>query len=108
MTEGVKIRSRISLLKNNLKRMKRIGMDNMSDKIYTVDRIEEDIAVLTRYDDAGDEHEYNILLDYLPENLKESDMLRFNTETNTYSVDKAKTEQTKSDLEERLRKLFKK
>ncbi|MCL2772428.1 MAG: DUF3006 domain-containing protein [Oscillospiraceae bacterium] len=80
----------------------------MSYKIYTVDRIEENIAVLTRYDDDSDEHEYNIPVCDLPENVKESDMLRFDTETNTYAIDKEKTSQTKADLEERFRKLFKK
>jgi len=79
----------------------------MSYKIYTVDRIEEDIAVLTRYDDDSDTHEYNIMLDYLPANVKESDMLRFDNDTYAYTIDKEKTEQTKADLEERFLKLFK-
>jgi len=80
----------------------------MSYKIYTVDRIEEDIAVLTRYDDDSDEREYNIMLSYLPENVKESDILRFDTENYSYTVDGEKTRQVKKNLEERFRKLFKK
>ena len=71
--------------------------------VYTVDRIEENIAVL--YDD--EENESNVDVSLLPENIKESDIIRFNPENGVYTIDTEKTAQVKADLEERFRKLFK-
>jgi len=76
----------------------------MCGKNYTVDRIEEDIAVL--FDD--DENKTDIHISELPENLKEGDILRFNQESNIYIIDNIKTEEVKSNIEERFKKLFKK
>jgi len=76
----------------------------MSYKYYTVDRIESDIAVLI--DD--DENKLDIPVSKLPENLKESDILRFDEESGAYIIDKERTEQVKASIEERFRKLFKK
>ena len=76
----------------------------MSYKFYTVDRIEEDIAVL--YND--DENKSDIPVAELPENLKEGDILRFDEENQTYIIDKDKTLQVKSNIEDRFKKLFKK
>ena len=73
-------------------------------KFYTVDRIEEDIAVL--YDD--DENKSDIPVADLPENLKEGDILRFDEENQTYIIDKDKTKQVKSNIEDRFKRLFKK
>ena len=78
----------------------------MSDKFYTVDRIEEDIAVL--YERDGEEHKTDIPVTELPENIKEGDILRFDEETKTFIIDSEKTEQVKSNIEERFKKLFKK
>ena len=78
----------------------------MSYKFYTVDRIEEDIAVL--YERGGDENKLDIHVSELPENLKEGDILRFDEESNIYTVDIEKTGQDKSNIEERFKKLFKK
>ena len=76
----------------------------MCCKYYTVDRIEEDIAVL--YDD--DENKSDIPVSELPEDLKEGDILRFNEENETYVIDKDRTVQVKLSMEERFKKLFKK
>ena len=76
----------------------------MSCKNYTIDRIEEDIAVLI--DD--DENKSDIPVSELPENLKEGDILRFDEENETYMIDKNRTEQVKASFEKRFRKLFKK
>ena len=76
----------------------------MSYKFYTVDRIEEDIAAL--YDD--DDNKKDIPVSELPGNIKEGDILRFDEESETYVVDKDKTEQVKVSIEERFKKLFKK
>ena len=76
----------------------------MSYKNYTIDRIEEDIAVL--FDD--DDIKTDIPVSELPENIKEGDILHFDEESQTYAVDKAQTEQVKSSMEQRFKKLFKK
>lgn len=76
----------------------------MLNKIYTVDRIEDGIAVL--YDE--DENKSDIAVTDLPENVKEGDILRFDFENNAYTIDKEKTAQVKSDLQERFKKLIKK
>ena len=76
----------------------------MCGKNYTVDRIEEDIAVL--FDD--DENKTDIHISELPKNLKEGDILRFDEESNIYIIDNRKTEEIKSNIEERFKKLFKK
>ncbi|MCL1859683.1 MAG: DUF3006 domain-containing protein [Oscillospiraceae bacterium] len=76
----------------------------MSYKYYTIDRIEEDIAVL--FDD--DENKSDIPVSELPENIKESDILKFDAENNIYTIDYESTEQRKSSLEKRFKKLFKK
>lgn len=82
----------------------------MSHKFYTVDRIEEDTAVL--YDrekrEKDEENKLNIAVADLPENIKEGDILRFDEEDKTYTIDKDKTEQVKASIEERFKKLFKK
>ena len=78
----------------------------MSYKFYTVDRIEEDIAVL--YERGGDENKLDIHVSELPENLKEGDILQFDDESDTYIIDYEKTEQVKTSIEERFKKLFKK
>jgi len=75
----------------------------MSCKNYTVDRIEDDIAVL--FDD--DENKTDVPISELPENIKEGDILSFDEENQTYTVDKNKTEQVKSSMEQRFKKLFK-
>jgi len=76
----------------------------MSYKFYTVDRIEEDIAVL-----YGDETnvKIDIPVSELPENLKEGDILRFDEECQAYNIDKEKTEQVKAAISARFKKLFK-
>jgi len=76
----------------------------MCYKYYTVDRIEENIAVL--FDD--DDNKSDVPVSELPEGLKEGDILRFDEEDKTYVIDKEKTEQTKLSIEERFKKLFKK
>ena len=76
----------------------------MSCKFYTIDRIENNIAVL--FDD--DENKSNIPVSELPEDIKEGDILRFDEESEVYVIDKEKTEQVKASIEERFRKLFKK
>ena len=76
----------------------------MAYKFYTIDRIEEDIAVM--FDD--DDIKSDIPVSELPENIKEGDILCFDEETQAYTVDKAKTAQVGADLESRFRKLFKK
>jgi len=76
----------------------------MSYKIYTVDRIEGDIAVLYDHDD----HKSDIPLAELPEGLKESDILHFCEENKTYIIDKEQTRLIKSSIEDRFKKLFKK
>jgi len=70
--------------------------------LYTVDRIEENIAVL--YDE--EENQTDIPVCELPENVKESDILRFDAENNEYIIEIEQTAQVKSDLEERLKKLL--
>lgn len=76
----------------------------MSYKFYTVDRIEEDIAVL--YDD--NDIKSDVPVSELPPNIKESDILRFYEETKTYIIDEEKTKETKADIKERFKSLFKK
>jgi len=76
----------------------------MCYKNYTVDRIEEDIAVL--FDD--EENKIDIPVSELPEDIKEGDILRFDEENQTYMIDKSKTEERKENIQERFRKLFKK
>ena len=76
----------------------------MSLKFYTVDRIEEDFAVL--FDD--NDNKTDIHVSELPENLKEGDILRFDEYSQAYTIDREKTEQTKSSISERFKKLFKK
>ena len=76
----------------------------MSYKNYTVDRIEEDIAVLFDNED----NKTDIHVSALPENLKEGDILRFDEETQAYTIDSEKTAQVKSSIEERFKKLFRK
>jgi hypothetical protein len=76
----------------------------MSCKFYTVDRIEGDFAVL--YD--GEDNKSDIPVTGLPENLKEGDILRFDEENNIYVIDKERTGQVKSNIEDRFKKLFKK
>ena len=76
----------------------------MCYKYYTVDRIENDIAVLIN----DDENKSDIPVCELPEGLKEGDILRFDEEDETYVIDKERTEQVKASIEERFRKLFKK
>lgn len=79
-------------------------------KFYTVDRIEEDIAVLYSREETEKDKEIKIDIPVaeLPENIKEGDILRFDEEYKTYFIDKEKTEQVKSNIEERFKKLFKK
>ena len=72
-------------------------------KYYTVDRIEENIAVL--YDD--DDNKSDVPVINLPENIKEGDILKFGVESQTYTIDKEKTEQVGASIEERFKKLFK-
>jgi len=79
----------------------------LNNKTYTVDRIEDGIAVL--YDE--DEKKLDIAVTDLPENvkdIKEGDILGFDAEKNAYTIEKEKTAQVKTALEERLKKLFKK
>ena len=78
----------------------------MAYKFYTVDRIEEDIAVL--YERDGEENKTDIHVSELPEDIKEGDILKFDEENSTYTIDKEQTEQVKTNIEERFRKLFKK
>ena len=73
-------------------------------KFYTVDRIEGDIAVL--YDDG--DNKSDIAVSELPEDLKEGDILRFDEENGVYIIDKEKTREIKSIIEDRFKKLFKK
>ena len=77
----------------------------MSYKFYTVDRIEEDIAVL--YERDGDENKTDIHVSELPEDIKEGDILKFDEENSTYIIDKEQTEQVGASIEERFKKLFK-
>jgi len=76
----------------------------MPYKFYTIDRIEEDFAVM--FDD--DDNKTDMHISKLPENVKEGDILRFDEENQTYMIDNEKTAQTKASIEERFRKLFKK
>jgi len=76
----------------------------MSYKIYTVDRIEEDTAVL--YDE--NDNKSDIPAADLPEGIKEGDILRFDAENQVYTIDEEKTARTKSCISERFKKLFKK
>ena len=78
----------------------------MAVKFYRIDRIEENIAVL--YD--GDDKKSDIPVENLPENIKEGDILRFDEdeEYKTYIIDVEKTNQEKTDITERFKKLFKK
>jgi hypothetical protein len=76
----------------------------MCYKYFTVDRIEEDIAVLI--DD--DENKSDIPVFQLPEGLKEGDILCFDEEKETYVINKERTEQVGASIEERFKKLFKK
>jgi hypothetical protein len=78
----------------------------MSCKFYTVDRIEEDIAVL--YERGGEESKTDIPAAELPEYIKEGDILQFDEESKTYTVDCESTARVKADIEERFRKLFRK
>ena len=72
-------------------------------KNYTIDRIEEDIAVL--FDDGDNKSDVPVI--NLPENIKEGDILKFDEENQTYTVDYESTEQRKESLEKRFKKLFK-
>ena len=76
----------------------------MSYKFYTVDRIEEDIAVIFDEDD----NKLDVPVTDFTVKLKEGDILRFDEETNAYTIDKEKTAQTKADIQERFSRLFKK
>ena len=67
---------------------------------YTVDRIEGNFAVLE--DENGNVRD--VKLDGLPDNIKESDILKF--ENDIYIIDEKRTKQVKKDLENRLKKLF--
>ena len=73
-------------------------------KIYTIDRIEEDVAVL--YD--GGDNKSDVAVEKLPENIKEGDILIYDEENQTYIIDREKTQEVKSNIEERFKKLFKK
>jgi len=76
----------------------------MSCKNYTVDRIEEDIAVL--FDD--DDNKSALPVFELPENLKEGDILQFDEESETFIIDHESTANRKASIEQRFKKLFKK
>jgi len=76
----------------------------MRCECYTIDRIEGSTAVLYDKNDIKSD----IPLGDLPENIKEGDILRFDRENNIYIIDKEKTKQVKSDMEERFKRLFKK
>ena len=76
----------------------------MCYKYFTVDRIEENIAVL--FDD--DDNKSDVPVSELPEGLKEGDIIRFDEEDKIYIIDKEKTEQVRASLEKRFKKLFKK
>ena len=73
-------------------------------KSFTVDRIEEGIAVL--FDDGDNRTE--IPAANLPEKLKEGDILRFDEENQAYTIDAEKTAQVKASIDDRFKKLFKK
>ena len=73
-------------------------------KYYTVDRIEEGIAVL--YGDGGDKSD--IVAAGLPKNIKEGDILRYCEGTGLYEIDEEKTRQAKLAIDERFKNLFKK
>ncbi|MCL2814132.1 MAG: DUF3006 family protein [Oscillospiraceae bacterium] len=73
-------------------------------KFYTVDRIEEGVAVL--FDD--DENKKEVPAANLPEGVKEGDILSYDAKNDAYNAEKQKTAQVKSDLGERLSNLFKK
>ena len=73
---------------------------------YTVDRIEDGIAVL--YDDY--DNKSDVPITEFPEdikNIKEGDRLGFDAENNIYTIYRAQTAQIKLDLEKRFNKLFK-
>ena len=76
----------------------------MSYKNYTVDRIEENMAVV--FDD--DDKKSDIHVSALPENLKEGDILCYDDENKTYTIDREQTSQVKASIDERFKKLFKK
>ena len=76
----------------------------MSCKFYTIDRVEGDIGVL--YDD--EDNKTDIPMTELPEGAKEGDILRYDEENKEYIIDKEKTNETKSNIEDRFKKLFKK
>jgi len=67
---------------------------------YSVDRIEGDFAVLQ--DEHGSIRDVN--LKDLPENIKESDILKF--DGNIYIIDEERTVQVKENSEKRFKKLF--
>jgi hypothetical protein len=74
------------------------------DKYFTVDRIEEDTAVL--YDE--NDNKTDIPVTNLPKNIKEGDILRYDCKNKAYTIDVEKTKQAKLNIEERFKKLFKK
>jgi len=76
----------------------------MAFKFYTVDRIENNIAVL--FDD--DDKKSDVPVANLPKGLKEGDILSFDAENNIYIIDKDKTSQVKSNIDDRFKSLFKK
>jgi len=76
----------------------------MPYKFYSVDQIEEDIAVL--YDD--DNNKADIPVSNLTQNIKEGDILRFDEEEQIYTIDETQTKREKSVISQRFNNLFKK
>ncbi|MCL1792412.1 MAG: zinc-binding dehydrogenase [Oscillospiraceae bacterium] len=74
----------------------------MRPAFYTIDRIEEGVAVL--FDE--NETKKEIKTEELPKSAKEGDILSFDGKT--YAIEKEKTDLAKVDLGERLSNLFKK
>jgi CHAD domain-containing protein len=70
---------------------------------YTVDRIEEDFAVLIDENGAAVSLKLAVLSDNTA-NIRENDILKF--ENGVYSADIEKTEQTKKDMTKRINKVF--
>ncbi|MCL2095495.1 MAG: DUF3006 domain-containing protein [Oscillospiraceae bacterium] len=75
----------------------------MACKFYTVDRIENGFAII--YDSKDNKSDVEITR--LPEDLKEGDILSFDEENKIYIIDEEKTNQKKSNIEKRFKKLFK-
>jgi len=78
----------------------------MSFKLYTLDRFEEGFAVLYERD-SENETKTDIPVSELPTNIKQGDILRFDEENKTYTVDYETTNQIKENINERFKKLFK-